>query len=88
METTTREESQEKPRRLGYRGVQVMRFLSLFMMEHGEPPSYTTIMRGCDFSSQADVANCIARLERAGLVHRAKQSEEHGWHKPLLMLVR
>lgn len=81
-------ETMGKSRRLGYRGVQVMRFISLFMSERGEPPSYTTIMRGCDFSSQADVANCIARLERAGLVQRAKQSEEYGWHKPLLKIAR
>lgn len=58
------------PRELGYRGSQVLAFIRTAIAGDGHAPSYAMIEEQFGFSSRANVAHVIRRLEDRGLVSR------------------
>ena len=58
------------PRELGYRGSQVLAFIRTTIACAGRAPSYAMIEEQLGFSSRANVAHVIRRLEDRGLVSR------------------
>ncbi len=73
-------------RQLGYRGQQVLVFVSATIAAGHRPPSYAMIADALGMNSIADVCNVVRRLERRGLIVRADTGSRHrqGWHKPVI----
>ncbi len=61
---------------LGYRAVQVDRFIRLFNVQAGRPPSYSEIMLGMGIGSKGEVRKLIVSLERRGLLERVGTGRE------------
>jgi SOS-response transcriptional repressor LexA len=79
-----------KHRALGYRAVQVLRFVRLHIEENGYAPSYGAIRDELGFLDKSDVCKIVNSLERRGLLMRVgKGKVRRGdmWNKPVLALV-
>lgn len=75
-------------RTLGYRGQQVLGYVSAAIERSGSPPSYAMIAEALDMT-KPDVCNVIRRLERRGFLHRqaVRVRRNRGWHRPVIVLV-
>lgn len=73
---------------LGYRGGQVIAFVSSEIERHGRPPSYAMIADALGMNSVADVCNVVRRLEKRGLLKRTDTGSRYrqGWHQPVIEL--
>lgn len=58
-------------RSLGYREVQVLRYVEATIATEGRSPSYRMIDDKLDLHGKGNVANIVKRLERKGLLSRA-----------------
>lgn len=77
-------------RLLGYRGQQVLDYVSLTVASGERPPSYAMIADALGMNSTADVCNVVRRLEKRGYLQRCDTGarQRQGWHAPVVMLVR
>lgn len=75
---------------LGYRGGQVIAFISAEVERSGRPPSYAMIADALGISSTADVCNIVRRLEKRGLLKRTDTGSRYrrGWHQPVIELAQ
>lgn len=56
---------------LGYRAVQVLEYVRIEIIEHGQAPSYGMIRDALCIDSKGDVCRIIKSLEKRGLLSRA-----------------
>ena len=73
---------------LGYRGQQVLEYVSTAIEQGERPPSYAMIADRLGMNSIADVCNVVRRLERRGFLQRADTGSRHrqGWHQPVIVV--
>lgn len=73
---------------LGYRGQQVLEYVTATIEQGQRSPSYAMIADQLGMNSIADVCNVVRRLERRGFLQRADTGTRHrrGWHQPVIVV--
>jgi SOS-response transcriptional repressor LexA len=73
---------------LGYRGQQVLAYVTAAIAQDQRPPSYAMIADQLGMNSTSDVCAVIRRLERRGFLQRADTGTRHrrGWHQPVIVV--
>lgn len=73
---------------LGYRGHQVLAFITAQIEQSARPPSYAMIADALGMNSVSDVCHVIRRLEKRGLLKRCDTGSRYrkGWHQPVIEL--
>lgn len=74
---------------LGFRGHQVLEYVTATVERRGHAPSYTDIASHLGMSV-SDVCNVVRRLEHRGMLCRRTvgHRKHRGWHTPVIVLVR
>jgi SOS-response transcriptional repressor LexA len=75
---------------LGYRGRQVLEYVTSAIEAEQRSPSYAMIADALGMNSIADVCNVVRRLEQRGYLQRRDTGTRHrkGWHNPVIVVVR
>jgi SOS-response transcriptional repressor LexA len=71
-----RRQEGERQRMLGYRQVQVTKFIFAYHAEHGRAPIYREIMDACGISTAGEVSRIISALEGRPLGIRRRKREK------------
>lgn len=73
---------------LGYRGQQVLEYVSTTVERRGHAPSYADIANHLDMTV-SDVCNVVRRLEHRGVLKRRTVGvrKNRGWHAPVIVLL-
>lgn len=71
---------------MGYRGVQVLAYITACTNQQQRPPSYAMIADHCGFNSIDAVCHVVRRLERRGYLTRSDTGSRHrkGWRCPVI----
>jgi SOS-response transcriptional repressor LexA len=74
------------PQHLGFRGLQVLRFVEARLSAGKRAPSYAEIAVHLGFSSISDVGKVVRRLEKRGHLSRSSTGSRYrrGWHQPVI----